>query len=145
MLSQYFLSTLRQAMAIREIECKPQTVLFEERIASIDTSKMERVEEPFMAEERITDNVFRFISVFVGDRRVVVDLPNTVLAPSDATMLFPRGFEVDLECSFEPLQKFYSLSIWLKWLLTWTSFGVGCGYYGRSPRLRFTLTKENHR
>lgn len=110
MLSQYFLSTLRQAMAIREIECRPQTVLFEERIASIHTSKMERVEEPFMAEERITDNVFRFISVFVGDRRVVVDLPNTVLAPSDATMLLPRGFEVDLECSFEPLQKFYSLS-----------------------------------
>ena len=110
MLGQFFLDALRRAMAVREIEGKPQTVLFEEHIPSIDTSKMERVDGQSSGERRITDNVFRFMSVFVGDRRFVVDLPNTVLAPNDAKRLLPRGFEVDFECSFQPVQRFYDLS-----------------------------------
>ena len=110
MLGQFFLDALRRAMAVREIEGKPQTVLFEEHIPSIDTSKMERIDGQSSGERRITDNVFRFMSVFVGDRRFVVDLPNTVLAPNDAKRLLPRGFEVDVECSFQPLQRFYDLS-----------------------------------
>lgn len=110
MLSRLISVTLRQAMAKREIENSPQTVLFEEIVPCIDTSKMERVKEPFSVERRITDNVIRFMQVFVGDRRFVVDLPNTVLSPSEVTHLLPRGFDIDFGCSFKPLQKYYGLS-----------------------------------
>lgn len=110
MLRRFFLEAHKRAMAVRAIDCKPQTLLFEERVPSIDTSKMERLVEQYSVQPRITDNQIRFLQVFVGDKQVVVDLPNTVLAPSDAKRLLPRGFAIDFGCGFEPLQKYYSLS-----------------------------------
>ena len=97
-------------MARQGIESRPQVILFEEYLLSIDTSKLEIVAEPFSAKRRVTDNVFKFMQVLVDDKQILVDLPNTVLAPSDAMFLCLRGFAEDFESSFQPLQKFYSLA-----------------------------------